>query len=163
MITENYREFSDFDGFQTIAHYRENLHQIPKRAGVYVLARVKEGAPNFLTTGSGGHFKDREPNVSLNELGTNWVEDASVVYIGKAGATGGSATLQSRLNQLFKFGAGRKIGHWGGRLLWQLADHEELRLGWLEINDAEPKQVESELIAEFKNHYRQRPFANLQG
>lgn len=163
MITENYRKFNDFDGFQTIAYYRANIHQIPKCPGVYVLAREKGDAPQFLAVGSGGRFKDREPNVSLGELGANWVTDASIVYIGKAGAVDGSATLQSRLKQLLQFGEGKKIGHWGGRLLWQLADHEDLRLGWLVINDAEPKQVESELISEFRNHYGCRPFANLTG
>jgi hypothetical protein len=163
MITENYRDFSDFEGFQTVAYYRENLHQIPKLPGVYVLARVKKEGPQFLAIGSGGHFKDREPNVSLNELGANWVEGASVVYIGKAGSRTGSATLRDRIDQLLKFGEGRKIGHWGGRLLWQLADHEELLLGWMVISDRKPSDVESELINEFKSHFGCRPFANLQG
>lgn len=163
MIAEAYRDFNDFTGFQTVAHYRENLHQIPKEAGVYILLRSGSEKPSFLAVGSGGRFKDREPNVPLTELAVNWVEEASVVYIGKAGSTSGSATLRSRIDQLLKFGAGMKIGHWGGRLLWQLADHESLVLAWKEIQGTEPKEVESEMISEFKNYYGKRPFANLLG
>ncbi len=163
MIQEKHTDFSEFSGFKTVSHLRNNLHLIPKVPGVYLVFRNDTDNPKFLTVGSGGHFKDREPNVPLNELSANWVEDASVVYIGKAGSLTGSATLLSRIKQLLQFGDGKNIGHWGGRLLWQLADHEELVIAWKEITDQEPKAVETVMIQEFKDYFGQRPFANLQG
>ena len=162
-MRERYSDFTDFQGFRSVAYYRENTHQIPQAAGVYVLLRDTEKKPDFQVIGSGGRFKERNPNISLRELDENWVPGAKVVYIGKAGGTGSSATLRGRLDQLLKFGAGRKIGHWGGRLLWQLTDHEELLLGWMPISDQEPAALEAQMIAEFKNHFGQRPFANLMG
>jgi len=162
-MREQYRDFEGFTGFQTVAHYRENMRQIPQEPGVYVLLRDTDKNPDFMVTGSGGHFKDRNPNVSLRELDENWVPGAKVVYIGKAGGSGSSATLRGRLDQLLKFGAGRKIGHWGGRLLWQLADHEELLIGWKPLTDREPATVEAEMIEEFRSHFGCRPYANLQG
>lgn len=71
--------------------------------------------PEFLSHGTGGFFKGKDPNVSITELETNWVENTCVVYIGKAGTT-----LQKRLNQYLKFGNGQNIGHWGGRYIWQI-------------------------------------------
>lgn len=162
-MREQYRDFEGFTGFHSVDHYRDNMHQIPQQPGVYVLLRATDMKPDFQVIGSGGHFKDRNPNVSLRELDENWVPGAKVVYIGKAGGAGSSATLRGRLDQLLKFGAGRKIGHWGGRLLWQLADREELLLGWMPITDGEPEIEEVKMITEFRNHYGQRPFANLKG
>lgn len=163
MIQERYSDFSEFDGFKTVSHLRENLHQIPKAPGVYLVFRNEDSSPSFLKFGSGGYFKDRNPNVSAEEMAKNWVEGAKLVYVGKAGSLSGSATLYSRIKQLLQFGEGKKIGHWGGRLLWQLADHEELVIAWKEIPDNEPKDVESSLIQDFKDYFGQRPFANLQG
>jgi hypothetical protein len=117
--------------------------------------------PDFLVSGSGGRFKERNPNVSLQELDENWAPNAKVVYIGKAGGTNSKATLRSRLDQLLKFGAGKKIGHWGGRMLWQLADHEELLIGWKPLTDMEPATVEADMIQEFRLHFGCRPYANL--
>ena len=163
MIQEQYTDFKDFSGFKTVSSLRQNLHQIPKSPGVYLVFRNDASYPNFLTVGSGGHFKNRNPNVSAEVLAENWVDGAKVVYIGKAGSLTGSATLQSRIKQLLQFGDGKNIGHWGGRLLWQLADHEELVLAWKQITDQEPKDVETVMIQEFKDYFGQRPFANLQG
>ena len=44
-----------------------------------------ENIPEFLSRGTGGFFKGKDPNVSITELETNWVENTCVVYIGKAG------------------------------------------------------------------------------
>ena len=68
----------------------------------------------FLT---GEFFKGKNPNVVLDELKKNWIDDTLVVYIGKAGGGNSKATLKSRLRQYFGFGQGKSIGHWGGRLI----------------------------------------------
>src|SRR5579875_2336130 len=108
-----------FIGFKTKAELFNNNTSIPKQKGVYLVIS-NQPKPTFLELGSGGFFKGKNPNVSLDILHKHWVEGAKVVYIGKAGSASGNATLYSRLNQYLKFGQGKNIGHWGGRLIWQL-------------------------------------------
>jgi hypothetical protein len=76
----------------------------------------------------GGHFKEKDPTVTIPELQANWVADSSVIYIGKADAA------RKRLMQFAKFGAGQKIGHWGGRYIWQLADSNDQLVAWHPIS-----------------------------
>jgi hypothetical protein len=87
-------------------------------------------------------------------LSANWVSDAEVVYIGKAN------NLRRRLKEFAKFGAGHKIGHWGGRLIWQLEESHALLVAWKETPGRDPELVETELIAQFRAAYGQPPFAN---
>ena len=93
---------------------------IPKMKGVYLVLNLDNKPPEFSQVGTGGHFKGKNPNVSVGELKSNWVDKTIIVYIGKAGKDGSSATLQSRLRQYFGFGQGGNVGHYGGRLIWQL-------------------------------------------
>ena len=136
--------------------------QIPAQMGVYVVLREKNSIPMFLTEGTGGLFKGKNPNVSLAELKENWVEGTQVVYIGKAGGSGSSATLQKRLSQYMRFGQGANVGHWGGRYIWQLADSRDLVVCWKTLANEAPRDVERKMIADFKAaHAGKRPFANL--
>jgi hypothetical protein len=115
-----------------------------------------------LSEGTGGHFKGQDPNVSLSELKDNWVEGTPVIYIGKAGGAGNTATLNKRLGQYLRFGQGANVGHWGGRYIWQLADSRDLIVCWKTLTDDDPREVEHQMIAEFKaTHAGKRPFANL--
>ncbi len=59
------------------------------------------------------------------------------------------------------FGRGSNVGHWGGRLIWQLADVDEMLVCWKETSEVSRK-VEEGMIADFKLKYGQWPFANLQ-
>jgi hypothetical protein len=150
-----------FQGFVTIGSLFKNSSVLPKVRGVYMILYPSAIAPKFRTIGSGGHFKEKNPNVSLQLLQDNWVDDATIVYIGKAGSESGSATLQSRLKQYLNFGQGKAVGHWGGRLIWQLALADELVVCWKITPQDEPAFVESNLIKKFKQIYGQRPFSNL--
>jgi hypothetical protein len=114
-----------------------------------------------MIVGTGGHFKGKDPNVPLYELKDNWVDNAIVVYIGKAGNEVSSATLQSRLRQYFWFGQGKNIGHWGGRLIWQLKNSTDLVVCWKALPNSDPRTVEADLIRQFITKYSKRPFANL--
>lgn len=159
-VPDDYSEESlircGFVGFLPIKECRMDYAVFPKVPGVYIVLRRSKKRPEYLTVGSGGHFKDKDPNVSITELSDNWVEGASVVYIGMT-----TATLHERLSAYMKFGEGRKIGHKGGRYIWQLADHEDLIVCWKEMLVGSPEKYETELILDFKKKYGERPFANL--
>lgn len=149
-----------FTGFKTMKELFADSSSIPKTKGVYlVLNPTKKG--EFLTVGTGGHFKGKNPNVSVTELKANWVDDTIIVYIGKAGKDGSSATLQSRLRQYFGFGQGKNVGHWGGRLIWQLKNSADLVVCWKALPTADPRTVEADLIQDFVSKFSNRPFANL--
>jgi hypothetical protein len=128
--------------------------KVPRSGGVYVVARTTTDPPAFLATNPGGRFKDQDPTVPDAALRSNWVDGSEVVYIGKADE------LRRRLRQFSDFGTGKPVGHWGGRLIWQLGDAEQLLVAWKETPGQVPKQVETDLISEFRATYGKPPFAN---
>jgi hypothetical protein len=153
-----------FIGFKSVAELRSDCSCLPKTKGVYLFIRPQvEAAPEFIPVGTGGHFDNRDPNVPLELLESNWVKGGLVVYIGKAGGGGTKATLHSRLRQYLRFGQGKPIGHWGGRFIWQLKDAADLVVCWKPLPNEEPSLVESNLIRQFCKAFGQRPFANLKG
>lgn len=150
-----------FVGFHTIAELRVDASVLPAVRGVYVIVRDGQSTPEFLETGSGGFFKGKDPNVAIELLRANWVSESPVLYIGKAGDPGRSATLRSRIGQYLRFGTGKNVGHWGGRYVWQLSDSPRLRFAWIPLPDGHPSAVESSLIQSFRAQLGDRPFANL--
>lgn len=150
-----------FTGFQKVKDLRIDSSNIPQQMGVYMVVRNSQNKPSFLEKGSGGYFKRKDPNVSIDELERNWIEGTCVVYIGKAGGMKSDATLRKRIGQYLRFGDGGNVGHYGGRYIWQLADHQELLFCWKPLTDKEPEEYEQELIDAFRNIYGERPFANL--
>lgn len=145
-----------FDGFISVRELKEDFKngRVPKEEGVYQILRLSSTPPTFLQKGTGGYFKGKEPNVSIDELRSNWVVDEPVVYIGKA------SELYKRIRQYMQFGSGKAVGHFGGRYIWQLADSDELIICWKRASES--RSLEAAMIAEFKNnHNGKRPFANL--
>jgi len=151
-----------FIGFMKIKELQFDPSKIINSPGVYLVLYEGPKHPEFLAIGTGGHFKGKNPNVSIEELINNWVDSASIVYIGKAGGEGSKATLQSRIKQYLKFGQGYDIGHYGGRLIWQLKNSKDLIICWKPIQNISPREIEAELIRQFNSHYGMLPFANLQ-
>lgn len=149
-------ENSGFEGFISIEQLRPDKSVIPSGAGVYMIIRPTKTAPQFLTEGTGGHFKGKNPNICIDTLQKNWIDDSCVLYIGKA------TSLRRRLKQYIDFGDGQPVGHWGGRYIWQLKEASQLLVCWKETPEENSKEVESRLIQEFKSIYKMRPFANLQ-
>lgn len=158
-----------FDGFVTWSELREGAYAlIPSLPGVYVVLREVDGPPRWQFPGTGGKFKGRSPAVTAERLAAEWVPDANTLYIGKAAARksgGRSDGLRKRLSEYARFGAGQPIGHWGGRLIWQLADVDDLLVGWHPITwDETARDYERRLLEHFAAmHQGRRPFANLTG
>ena len=152
-----------FEGFKSMGELMAGAKSlIPAQMGVYVVLRESNSEPQFLEEGTGGFFKRKNPNVSISELQSNWIEETSIVYIGKAGGTKCSATLNKRLGLYLRFGQGANVGHYGGRYIWQLQDSRDLIVCWKRLYSEEPLEVEQQMIEDFKSsHSGRRPFANL--
>lgn len=137
---------------------------VPAKAGVYVVVRPSDEPPSFLDVSPAGHFKGKDPTVPVAELAALWVPGERIVYIGKANLSpDGTRHLRKRLDEFGKFGAGVPIGHSGGRRIWQLADHDELLVGWRVTDDADAAKAETKMLADFRTHYGRLPFANMRG
>jgi len=147
-----------FTGWVSWSECPTALKVIPREAGgVYVVVRHDVGAPTYLQRSPGGHFKGVDPTVPVEHLTANWVDEASVVYIGKAN----HSRLRERLEEYAKFGHGKPIGHRGGRLIWQLTDGQDLLVAWRVLPlDTTPLKEETRLITEFRASYGKPPFAN---
>lgn len=152
-----------FEGFISMSELMTGAKKmIPAQMGVYVVLRESNSAPRFMEVGTGGFFKGKNPNVPIDELKANWVENTSIVYIGKAGSIGSTANLRTRLGQYLRFGEGANVGHWGGRYIWQLEDSRDLIVCWKALDSDDPRNIEQQMISEFKaQHSGRRPFANL--
>lgn len=151
-----------FKGFITVDKLMSDINVVPAKPGVYAVMRECDDKPTFLNRGSGGFFKGKDPNVDIDELQRNWVDDSSIVYLGKAGGNNNKSTLRKRLSLYMDFGQGKPVGHKGGRYIWQLSDSRDLIVCWKEVSNGNPRDVENKLIIDFKEkHKGQRPFANL--
>jgi len=153
-------EATGFVGWQTWGELRANeLVAVPRDPAAYVVYRTSASESDFLTVNPGGHHKGQDPTVSVGELKANWVSDTHVVYIGKADVA------TRRLKDFAAFGAGRPVGHKGGRYIWQLADSDDLLVAWHAISWEElARYYEKRLLAHFADlHNGSRPFANLTG
>ncbi len=146
-----------YQGFQTFQELFEDVSKIPLQPGVYVV-EWSGGEPDFLARGSGGRSKG-DPNVPVSLLRAQWIGEASILYVGKAGASGSKATLRSRVKQMLEFGQGKPAKHYGGRYLWQLRQAPSLMLAW---KSGDPTQLEQELLSQFTAYYGRLPYANLQ-
>ena len=154
---------SGFKGFSQISELKINSTFIPKVKGVYLLLRPDNRKLEFVERGTGGFFKNRNPNVPISELTNRWIEEAQIIYIGKAGGDNSEATLYSRLKQYLNFGQGKKVGHWGGRYIWQIKDIDDYIICWKELPDDEPRDIEIQLLGMFKEKFHRLPYANIVG
>ena len=151
------------DGFSepiTIDELRQTrCRKVPEKSGIYVIIRPSDSAPHFLRKSTGGWFKDLDPSYPPKVVHANWVNGAHVMYVGMTAADGG---LRSRLCQFFDFGAGKRVGHRGGRLLWHLQDSGELQVRWRTCPAGKADSAETAAITSFKSVYDdRRPFANM--
>ena len=139
-----------FDGFVPLSARAIWQAAVPTLPGSYAVIRGSSEPPSFLEQSVGGHFKGQDPTVSVDPVKAKWVDGATTLYIGRA------SNLRQRLLLLARYGEGAPVAHWGGRYLWQLADHDRLLVAWLVGPDHE-----GELVAAFERTYGRLPFANL--
>ena len=130
------------------------LDTVPRQSGVYLVLNPTPEAPKWLSKSVGGHFKGEDPTVTSIYLEKNWVNGANILYVGET-----QRTLKKRVSELIQFGSGRPIGHKGGRLIWQLENHNDLLICWLTHNN--PVEMKNKILEEFKSKYSVLPFANL--
>lgn len=128
-----------------------DLAKVPTTPGVYLAYRVASSEPEFLVASRAGRFKGRDPSSDVPSLRSKWVTGGNTVYIGKA------THLRRRLWQYQQFGGGTPVGHWGGRYIWQLADHHSVLIAWR--LSSKPEIAEAELLRHFLATYGKPPFA----
>ena len=123
--------------------------------GVYLVV-VPETIQQVEFTSSSCAFKLRgkDPTVSLAKLQNKWVDDA-ILYIGKS-----ESTVRKRMQQHIDFWQGKPAVAWGGRIIAQIVNYEELEIWYLLCDN--PKQMERDLLEAFCSiHDKKLPFANF--
>ena len=66
-----------FDGFLTVAQLRASrLREVPGQPGVYAFLRESKDSPVFLARSVGGHFKGKDPTVSVGTLERAWMPES---------------------------------------------------------------------------------------
>jgi hypothetical protein len=150
-------EAEGFTGFLTFETLRSTGYgTVPVDAGLYAVLRPSVEPPLFLERSPGGRFKRRDPTVPVRQLEARWVEGCPIVYVGKA------TSLRTRVKAYGDFGAGRPVGHWGGRFIWQLGDSADLVVAWRRAAAGETAPgAEAALLRRFKKRYGCLPFANI--
>lgn len=150
----------DFLGFRPV----EGLEftRIPQRTGLVAVLAPAGFQPRFLQKSTAGIFKKKDPSLPLSALEGEWVPDAAVLYIGKAGpGSKGNRGLRRQVQAFVDFGAGKPPGQWDGRLIWQLADAGSLIVAWKELAADQLNDAEADAHSAFHGEYGRLPFANL--
>lgn len=99
---------SGFQGFVPIRKLRlSECSTVPFSKAIYLILRVNLKCASFLSVSAGGQFKQRNPTVSITLLQDKWVDNALVLYIGKAGRS-----LRRRIGTYVRFGQGAPVAHW---------------------------------------------------
>jgi hypothetical protein len=152
--SEGFAGFRRFEDLDTM--------RVPQGTGVFTVLRPDGFQPAFLTKSTAGVFKKKDPSLPERQLNTAWVEDAVVLYLGKAGpGSKGNRGLRRQVQEFLDFGQGRPPGHWDGRLVWQLKDAGQLLMAWKELPAEALNRAEAEYHTAFVEEYGKLPFANL--
>jgi hypothetical protein len=131
-------------------------------AGVYAVFPPLDWTLTLKTRGSFTNVISPWPRARLRD---RWIEGVELVYIGCAGRTTSSRTLDKRINDLLKHGGGRinaRGPHKGGERLWQCIGWEAFTLAWKACGPyPEPHDLEVAIGQRFERLTGQLPFANV--
>ena len=141
-----------FVGFQLLRQLPRRCAQVPSGSGNYVVT-LEPPVTGLLARSVGGRFKGSDPTVPVAGLEDKRLDGVPTLYIGRA------TDLRKRVDLLARYGRGEPVAHQGGRYLWQIAEHDRLRVAWK--LDPDPVGAEAELLEEFEAVFGQLPFANL--
>lgn len=157
-VGRQWLESQGFQGFASVAEMRDSeLRAAPTLPGVYAVLRHAADRPRFLVRNPAGHFKGDDPTAPRAVLASLWNSASQVVYLGAT-----TRPLRTRLKELVAFGSGQPVGHWGGRVMWQIANAMELLIAW-RTTSRTPSDLKSELLREHERLVHRVPFANLRG
>jgi hypothetical protein len=160
MVSRKTLKADGFSGFRAVDALE--IMRVPQGTGVFAVLRPDGFEPQFLQKSTAGIFKKKNPSLPLSALGAEWIKDADVLYIGKAGpGSKGNRGLRRQIQEFLDFGKGKPPGHWDGRLVWQLLHAESLLIAWKELPAAELNAAEARLHADFVAEFGRLPFANL--
>lgn len=149
-----------FAGFRAVGSLE--IMRIPQGTGVFAVLRPDGFEPRFLKKSTAGIFKKKDPSLPEPALAAEWVPDADVLYLGKAGpGSKGNRGLRRQIQEFLDFGKGKPPGHWDGRLVWQLAAPDSLVIAWKEVPTDQVNSTEVRLHADFVAEFGRLPFANL--
>ncbi|KRE64197.1 hypothetical protein ASG92_19235 [Arthrobacter sp. Soil736] len=149
-----------FAGFRPLA--RLEITRVPQAPGIFAVLKPEGFEPRFLAKSTAGVFKKKDPSLREAALVAEWIDDADVLYLGKAGpGSKGNRGLRRQIQEFVDFGRGKPPGHWDGRLIWHLADSQSLVIAWKELPAAEVNPAEAKYHADFRELYGRLPFANL--
>lgn len=149
-----------FTGFRPITDLE--INRIPQRQGIFVVLRPEGFEPRFLAKSTAGIFKKKNPSLPQAGLDAEWVADADVLFIGKAGlGSKGNRGLRRQIQEFVDFGKGKPPGHWDGRLIWQLAEAGTLLVAWKELPAEALNAAQANYHAGFRAFHGRLPFANL--
>lgn len=156
-----------FEGFISVADLRNKAidNIVPRKRGVYMFLWEFDNKPDFLIKGTGGYFKGKNPDVSVDVLRDKWVNNTCVLYIGETGSgkSNTNRVLSIRIDEALRFGAGEDVAHYGGRYLWQIKNSGSLIVCWKPVVSVSPKEEKEKLLLLFKSIYHKTPFANIKG
>jgi hypothetical protein len=156
-FNRSWLEANAFGGFAAVRSLIEGTARFPWEPGVYVVLRESTEPPRFLEQSPCGHFKGRDPTVSVDVLEGRWIEGCDAIYIGQ------SSNLAERWRARLAFAAGRPVGAWGGRYMWQIEDAQDLVVAYRTCSTGERLTLEGELLKQFRDDWGRLPFANLRG
>ncbi|MEO5780680.1 hypothetical protein [Arthrobacter sp. PAMC25284] len=159
-ITKQTLKSEGFAGFRNIAAL--DINRIPQKPGIFAVLRPEGFQPQFLAKSTAGIFKKKDPSLPAVALAAEWVDDADVLYVGKAGpGSKGNRGLRRQIQEFVDFGKGKPPGHWDGRLIWQLAAAGSLIIAWRELPTEQLNAAEARYHADFHAGHGGLPFANL--
>lgn len=126
-----------FEGFVPMGDL--DLLDVPTTPGIYAVLRDGDDHPEVAENNVGGWFKKKDPTIPRELAAVRLLPGVQLLYLGKASlGTRATRGLRTRVEEFLRFGRGLPVGHWGGRLIWQLHQPERLLLAWKIIEDDDP-------------------------